>query len=75
MNIWIFTVLRESTISWPAGKASFPACPSAVAGGSKIPWDEETRMDFSAAYVKFHSAYLARGGGRLPIKTGDALLS
>lgn len=53
----------------------FPRLSTAVAGGSKIPWDEETRMDFSAAYVKFHSAYLARGGGRLPIKTGDALLS
>lgn len=56
-------------------EGGFTRLAAAVAGDSKAVWSEETRMDFSAAYVKFRSAYMASGGSRLSIKTGDALLS
>ena len=67
-------------------KGSYPALAAAVAahysetggeeaGCASAPWSDEMRMDFPAAYVKFRSAYLARGGSRLPIRIGDALLT
>lgn len=56
-------------------EGGFTRLAAAVAGDSKRVWSEEMRMDFAAAYVKFRSAYMASGGSRLPVKTGDALLS
>lgn len=56
-------------------EGGYAALAKAVAGDSRLPWDEETRMDFSAAFAKFHAAYLAKGGNRLPICPGDALLA
>lgn len=56
-------------------EGGFPRLAAAVSGDSKTVWSEELRMDFSSAYVKFYSAYQARGGHRLAIRIGDALLS
>lgn len=56
-------------------EGGFPKLAAAVAGDARTAWTEEMRMDFSSAYVKFLNAYEARGGRRLDIKIGDALLS
>lgn len=61
-------------------RGSYPALAAAVNAcykNSTAPesWTEEIRMDFSASYVKFRNAYLAKGGSRLPIRIGDALLT
>lgn len=56
-------------------KGSYPALAEAVAGDSKTAWDEGMKQDFSTAFVKFSSLYQAKGGKRLPIEIGDALLA
>lgn len=54
---------------------SFRKLAAAVAGDSKKIWDTEMRSHFSSDYVKFKNAYLSKGGERLPITIGDALLT
>lgn len=56
-------------------RGGYPALSAAVAGNAAAPWSEEMRQDFSAAYVKFSTNYKAKGGQRLPIEAGDALLA
>ena len=38
-------------------------------------WDEEKKKDFNSAHLAFSNAFKAKGGSKLPITTGDALLS
>lgn len=44
----------------------------ALVGGTSS-WDEQTREDFKKVYFYFSKAYMARGGYKLSITTGDAL--
>ncbi|MGN0165827.1 MAG: BMP family ABC transporter substrate-binding protein [Lachnospiraceae bacterium] len=45
-----------------------------VAGDSEV-WSEDTRMDVRSLYTKFKKEYLAKGGDKLPLPVGEALLS
>lgn len=56
-------------------KGGFPLLAKAITGSSGLAWDDDTRMDFTAAYIKFKQAYEAKGGTHLSIKPGDALLA
>lgn len=56
-------------------KGSYPKLAAAVSGQDSGEWDEDTRMHFSSNYVKFKNAYESKGGEKLPIKRGDALLT
>ncbi len=38
-------------------------------------WDDEEKEFFYSLYYRFKNVYLAKGGAKLPITTGDALLS
>ncbi|MDE5746028.1 MAG: BMP family ABC transporter substrate-binding protein, partial [Acetatifactor sp.] len=38
-------------------------------------WTYEDRMEFDSVYFHFRNAFEAKGGGRLPITVGDALLA
>lgn len=38
-------------------------------------WTDEELLRFSSIYTRFASEYQAKGGGKLPITTGDAFLS
>ena len=38
-------------------------------------WTSEERMDFDSVYIRFRKAFEAKGGAKLPITVGDALLA
>lgn len=38
-------------------------------------WTSDDRLDFNDVYVRFRKAFESRGGGKLPITVGDALLA
>ncbi len=40
----------------------------------KADWDQEFSRDFRSAYYRFRKAYTAKGGRKLSISTGDAML-
>ncbi len=44
-------------------------------GDAKHVWDDEEKEIFYSFYYRFRNAYEAKGGGKLPITVGDALLS
>ena len=43
--------------------------------GAKTPWDEETKEEFDYVIFHFTKAYEARGGKKLPITIGDAIVA
>lgn len=46
----------------------------AVGKNSNEEWTEDDRMDFSSFHVAFYKAFKEKGGNKLDITTGDALL-
>lgn len=43
--------------------------------GQPTPWDDETREEFDRTMFVFTKAYEARGGNKLPITIGDAMVT
>lgn len=43
--------------------------------GANVPWDEATKEEFDRVLFHFTKAYEARGGNKLPITIGDALVA
>ena len=43
--------------------------------GAKTPWDEETKDEFDMLIFHFSKAFEARGGKKLPITIGDAMVT
>lgn len=43
--------------------------------GADTPWDEETKDEFDMVIFHFSKAYEARGGKKLPITIGDAMVA
>lgn len=41
----------------------------------ETPWTQEERREFHSVYTRFRSAFEAKGGKKLPITVGDALLA
>lgn len=46
-----------------------------LTGGAEKIWDDEKRKEFNSAYQMFRTAFKAKGGGKLPIKSGDAVIA
>lgn len=46
-----------------------------LTGGTEEVWSEDKRKDFNSAFLRFRSAFQAKGGKKLQIKSGDAVLS
>lgn len=68
-----FYKLTAINYLWFSKEGSFMKLAKAVSQ-TEEPWDEDTRLDFSAAYTRFKNAFQARDGKRLPITAGDAAL-
>lgn len=70
-----FYGLSQINYVWFSNLGSFAKLQEAVGKGEKEAWTDDDRMDFNAIYAKFKAEYMANGGGKLPITTGDAFLS
>jgi len=60
---------------WFSAVGNFPKLQEAVGKDPGELWNEDERLQFSAAYAQFASEYKAAGGNKLKITTGDAFLS
>jgi basic membrane lipoprotein Med (substrate-binding protein (PBP1-ABC) superfamily) len=54
---------------------NYKALAAAVTGDGTKSWNDEMKTDFAAFSSRFEVAYKAKGGERLPIHVGDALLT
>ena len=45
-----------------------------LVGETEEPWSIERRKEFNAVFFMFRKVFKERGGGKLPIKSGDALV-
>ncbi|MBO4997361.1 MAG: BMP family ABC transporter substrate-binding protein [Lachnospira sp.] len=45
-----------------------------LTGGTE-PWDSDKRMEFNSAFKRFRKVFKSKGGSKLPIKSGDAMVS
>ena len=70
-----FYRLSGSNSVWFSREGSFAKLAALVSADTLNPWDEETRSYFNAAFSRFQTAFRSRGGDRLPITEGDALLT
>lgn len=59
---------------WFSKEGSFKRLETKVIGEELRLWTEDEKMDFHSAYIRFSNAFYQRGGKKLPITTGDALL-
>lgn len=60
---------------WFRQEGSFRKLETKVIGEIIRPWTEEERTDFHSVYTRFSKAFRSKGGKKLPITTGDALLA
>ena len=60
---------------WFSRTGCFAKLQAAVGKTPEECWTDEDRETFSSVYTNFQEAYIASGGGKLPITTGDAFLS
>lgn len=60
---------------WFRSEGSFKKLESKVIGDTPRPWTEDEKTDFHSAYIRFSDAFRSRGGKKLPLTTGDALLA
>jgi len=70
-----FYELSKVNYIWFSNLGSFAKLHEAVGKGEKELWTDDDRLDFSAIFSRFSTAYKARGGNKLPITVGDAFLS
>ncbi|MFQ9797675.1 MAG: hypothetical protein ACLR23_00675 [Clostridia bacterium] len=59
---------------WFTKEGNFLEAAGYPAKDKKSDWDQEFSRDFRSAYYRFRKAYAARGGRKLSISTGDAML-
>ncbi len=70
-----FYELSKINYIWFSNLGSFAKLQESVGKGPKEVWTDDDRLDFSFIFTKFTAEYKAKGGGKLPITTGDAFLS
>ncbi len=60
---------------WFSQEGSFPKLQEAVGKAPGEEWTEDDCLKFSSTYAQFESEYMAKGGAKLKITTGDAFLA
>ena len=70
-----FYTLTQINFLWFTEEGRFAALVAAVGKAPGERWTQEEKLKLASVYLRFREAYNARGGDRLSITAGDALLA